>query len=138
MRRQLCARFTATLISNLITQCVFNSYSFNYKSDYSPRSSRRFYSILRQCWNSLKKSGMRMFSFLTEWLQQLPQVFSWKFILMPERLWFKKSFLICFIWRNICYSVSYLLSNSIIRQRVVWPINVNKKFPLFALYRWWK
>ena len=33
--RQLRARFTATLLSNLITQFVFNSCSFNYKSDYS-------------------------------------------------------------------------------------------------------
>ena len=33
--RQLRARFTATLLFNLITQCVFNSCSFNYKLDYS-------------------------------------------------------------------------------------------------------
>ena len=33
--RQLRARFTATFLLNLITQCAFNSCSFNYKSDYS-------------------------------------------------------------------------------------------------------
>ena len=32
---QLRTRFTAMLLSNLITQCVFNSCSFNYKSDYT-------------------------------------------------------------------------------------------------------
>ena len=34
-QEQLRAPFTATLLLNLIMWCVFNSCSFNYKSDYS-------------------------------------------------------------------------------------------------------
>ena len=37
-RKTITLRFTATLSSNWITQCVFNSCSFNYKSDYSNTS----------------------------------------------------------------------------------------------------